>query len=162
MAESSQLKTVTFSRVEFRGLLQRESKRCVEVAIEKKWLIPVPLKFKYYLSAIDRRFKLQDGRFLVPETTLLEEETLLPHIHRENDGWFRSEIVLSPHSLIDEFTVIDVRLRDDQWVNSVIVGELAFPCEPFQLRGPALPPTWREGDPSPMATLELLEPVAEW
>jgi hypothetical protein len=88
--------------------------------------------------------------------TLLTEQELLPHLFREEDGYFRWEIVLSPFAVTDRETVIEVLLRDPDWTDKVLTGKHAFPHEPFQLHGPAKPFSCREGDPMPMVSLPKL------
>jgi hypothetical protein len=53
--------------------------------------------------------------------------------------------------------VVEVGLRDPNWMNQIIIGEHAFPHEPFQLRGPSMPPGWRDRDPTPTVSLPRLK-----
>jgi hypothetical protein len=152
------LAPANFTRATFAGLLRSESLRCIRVAVERRWVPPVPEAAVYHLPTVDQRraFSGDRSEVVVPPETLLAEEELLPHLFREEDGHFRSEIVLSPFAVTDLKTVIEVSLRDPDWTDKVITGEHAFPHEPFQLHGPALPAGWREGEPTPMVMLPRL------
>jgi hypothetical protein len=147
-----------FTRETFAALLRSESLRCVRVAVERGWLPLVPEAVVYYFPDLDhrRRFNEDRSEVVVPPATLLTEEGLIPHLYREADSHFRWEIVLSPFAVAGRETVIEVLLRDPTWTNQVITGEHAFPHEPFQLHGPALPASWREGEPTPMVSLPVL------
>jgi hypothetical protein len=152
------LALANFTRSTFETLLRSESLRCVRVAVERRWLAPVPQTVLYYLPNLDHRrvFSEDHSEVVVPPGTLLTESQLLPHLFRDEDGHFRSEIVLSPFAVTGGETVIEVSLRDLHWTNTIIEGELAFPREPFHLQGPALPASWREGEPIPMVSLPRL------
>jgi hypothetical protein len=152
------LATVHFTRTTFEELLRDESLRCIRVAVERGWLPLVPDASVFYFPAIDHRFLVnKDDLFVtVPQTALLTGEELLPHLFREEDGYFRSAIVLAPFALTAKETVIEVSLRDPDWTNQIITGKYAFPHEPFQLHGPAIPVGWREGEPYPMVSLPRL------
>jgi hypothetical protein len=157
-SETMSLAPAHFTRETFTALLRAESLRCIRVAVERRWQPPVPEVVLYYFPAIDYRLAFSEGRseVVVPPGTLFREEELLPHLFREEDGHFRWEIVLSPFAVTGQATVIEVSLRDPGWTDKVITGEHAFPHEPFQLHGPALPPSWREGEPTPKVLLPRL------
>lgn len=147
-----------FTRETFAELLRLESLRCVRVSVERGWLNSVPEGLVYYFSGIDHRrgYSEDSSEVIVPLETLLTAEELLPHLFRESDGYYRSDIVLAPFAVTESESVIDVTIRDPEWTNEVLTGERAFPHEPFQLHGPALPPSWRAGDPIPKVSLPRL------
>jgi hypothetical protein len=157
-SESPLTKHADFTRETFAVLLRSESLRCVRLAVERGCLSPVPDAVLYYFPAVNHRwvFNEDQSEVVVPPETLFTEEELLPRLFREQDGHFRWEIVLSPFAVTERETVIEVDLRDDGWTDRVITGEYAFPHEPFQLHGPALPPGWRVGEPYPMVSLPKL------
>jgi hypothetical protein len=152
-----------FTLASFTAVLRSESLRCIRVAVERRWLPPVPEALVYYFSTLDHRFAFSDdhSQVTVPPETFLTEGELLPHLFREKDGHFRWEILLSPFALTGKETVIEVSLRDPEWTNQIITGKYAFPHEPFQLRGPSLPPGHREGDPIPMVSLPRLRTASD-
>lgn len=92
----------------------------------------------------------------MPVESIPTESGLLPHLFREEDGQFRAGIVLSPFALTDSDTVLEVSLSNPDWTNQIITGKLAFPHEPFQLNGPGLPVSWKEGDSMPAVLLPRL------
>ena len=112
----------------------------------------------YYFSEIDHRreYRADHSEVVVPPATLLTAEDLLSRLFREEDGHFRCAIVLAPFAVTGRETVIDVTIRDPDWTDAVITGGHAFPHEPFQLHGPALPASWRADDPTPRVTLPAL------
>lgn len=152
------LTTAYFTPASFAALLRSESRRCIRTGTERGWLPAVPEAVLYFFPTGDRCYDLgqDESEVTVQPDSLFSEAKLLPHLFREEDGWFRREIVLSPFALSDGATVIEVALLDPAWTNQVVTGKLAFPHEPFQLRGPRLPPDWREGQPMPMAALPKL------
>jgi hypothetical protein len=152
------LATANFTLATFTSLLRSESLRCIRQAVERRWLPSVSEAIVYYFSDIDRRFAYSKdhSEVTVPPETVLTERELLPHLFREEDGYFRWEIVLSPFALTEMETVIEVRLRDPIWTNQIITGQIAFPHEPFQLAGPDLPASWKDGDPFPPVSLPRL------
>ena len=147
-----------FTGETFAALLRSEALRCVRVAVERGWLPPLPKELVYYHPDIDHRCRFSDDRseVVVPPAVVLAEEELVPHLYREADAHFRKEIVLSPFALTEQWTVIEVSLRDATWTDQVITGEYAFPHEPFQLHGPAMPASWRAGEPYPTVSLPAL------
>jgi hypothetical protein len=147
-----------FTRETFAALLRSESLRCLRTSVARGWIAPVPEAVLYYLSHLDRRiaWAADDTAVTVPSATLLTEEELLPHLFRDEDGHFRGEIVLAPFAATEAAAVIDVTIRVAEWTDTVFAGEQAFPHEPFQLHGPALPPSWRTGDPTPCTALPRL------
>jgi hypothetical protein len=118
----------------------------------------VPEAVVYYFPTVDHHHTYFNDRSEVgvSERSLFTENELVPLLFREEDGHFRSDIVLSPFAVTERETVIEVCLRNSGWTNMVITGAQAFPHEPFQLSGPALPPSWRDGDPTPMVSLPKL------
>ncbi len=147
-----------FTRDTFAALLHSESLRCIRTSVRRGWISPVPEVVVYYDSGIDHRltYSADHSEVIVPPATLLTAEDLLPRLFREEDGHFRRAIVLAPFAVTGRETVIDVTIRIADWTNEVITGEQAFPHEPFQLHGPALPASWRAGDPTPRVTLPTL------
>jgi hypothetical protein len=149
----------SFTHATFAALLRSESLRCVRVAVERRWLPPVPQSVMYYFPTLDHSFAFNEdhSEVIVPAGTLILEEELVPHLFREADGYFRSEIVLSPFALTGQETVVEVSLRDPDWTDQIITGTHAFPHEPFQLHGPAMPGLWRGGEAIPMISLPMLQ-----
>lgn len=147
-----------FTRGTFAALLHSESLRCIRTSVRDGSLSPVPEVVVYYCSGIDHRreYSADHSEVVVPPATLLTAEELLPHLFREEDGHYRRWIVLAPFAVAGGKTVIDLTIRDPDWTNEVITGDHAFPHEPFQLSGPALPASWRAGDPTPRVTLPAL------
>jgi hypothetical protein len=152
------LAATNFTLTTFRALLRSVSLRCIRLAVERKWLPPVPEALIYFFSDCDNRvaFSKDHCEVTVPPETLLNEGELLPHLFREADGFFRWEVVLSPFALTEKETLIEVSLRDPNWANQIITGEQVFPHEPFQLHGPALPASWSHGEPFPTVSLPRL------
>lgn len=147
-----------FTGETFAALLRSESRRCLRTSVGRGWIAPVPEAVLYYVPHLDRRIAYGADRaeVTVPPATVLTEAELLPHLFRDEDGHFRREIVLAPFAATEQAAVIDVTIRQPDWTDQVITGERAFPHEPFQLHGPALPPSWRSGDPTPCTTLPRL------
>jgi hypothetical protein len=138
---------------------------CVETAIARNWLPAVPLDFRYHCGVFDHRFHLSaDWQHKhVPAVTLMPRDTLLSHLQRDSDGFHHSWINLSPMALLGSATVITVSFNRDDWVDFVFADDLAVgEHEPFQIRGPALPPGWSDGDPIPCVQLPLLHPLDQW
>ena len=121
-------------------------------------MAPVPEAVIYYFSAInpDRDWDDDFAGMVVPAETILTEVELIPHLFREEDAHFRRWVALGPYAVTERETVIDVSIRDGAWTDTRITGEHAYPHEPFQLSGPPLPGTWREGQPKPLVTLPRL------
>lgn len=153
-----ELTRVDFTRETFATLLRSESLRCVLVAVERGWLRSASDTIVYYFSDIDHRCSFNQDRteVVVPSATILTEDELVPHLYREEDGYFRWEIVLWPFAEFAGRTVLEVSLRDSAWTNRVITGKLAFPHEPFQLFGPDMPESWREDEPHAPVSLPML------
>jgi hypothetical protein len=152
------LAPANFTRATFAALLRSEALRCIQVAVERRWVGHVPETVRFYFPVVNHRhvFSEDGSEVVVPPAALFTEEDLLPHLFREADGHFRSEIVLSPFAVTDWETVVEVSLRNPNWTDKVITGEHAFPHEPFLLHGPALPASWRQGEPTPVVSLPRL------
>lgn len=71
------------------------------------------------------------------------------------DGSFRDWINLTPVAVTAETTVFEIDYPE-RFTTRLLVGELAFPFEPFLLLGPTLPPDWEQDSPIPKVALPLV------
>ena len=149
-------KEVTFTKKEFMGMFMSELNRCYKNCIEKSCKGPIHDNIKIYTPIdnieLEREYGLE--KLKLPESALLTIEQAVERIHRD-DGWYRIWINISPLAVTANELIIEI-LYSDKWTNKIIVESYA-PVEPFQLRGPALPPNWRIGDSVPRVKLPILE-----
>ena len=95
----------------------------------------------------------QDGRVHIPRSQVRDAASVVPLLLRD-DGWFQAWINLSPVGVLGDSTVLQIDVPG-RWTDRVIVGELAFPHEPFHLLGPSIPPGLDHGDPVPRGLPEV-------
>lgn len=147
-----------FTEDEFLEYFWHEVKRCKKNAQEKHCEGKLPDHFIFYDAVLNPSEVKSIQQSKLPSNTIFYEDEARKLVKNFlKDGKHRSWINLSPYGILENKFVIEFSYNPTSWTDRVFI-ESWFPKEPFSLRGPSLPPDWKEGDKVKLPFIELITP----
>jgi hypothetical protein len=147
----------TFTKQAFLEMFLKEVTRCVKRCNEESCIGPLPNELLFYrvFNTDEQEWETGLGKVKLPNARLLVKPEKVIDTLLNEKGWYPEWIHISPFAVTPNHLVIEV-CPSENITNKRFI-ESSFPKEPFQLRGPSLPPDWRPNQPIPKVKLPSLE-----